>query len=158
MIIAATGHRPDKLGGYHIERLKSLTRGAVLYLESEKPERCISGMAQGWDTAFALASLFCKIPLTAAIPCKGQFSVWPEKAQQRWQYIVERADKVIMVSPGDYASWKMDIRNKWMVDHSDKLCALWNGSPGGTANCVAYARKKNKPVDNLWDEFAAVLA
>ena len=40
----------------------------------------------------------------------------------------------------------MNLRNKYMVDNSDLLLAVWNGKKGGTANTVKYARKKEKEV------------
>lgn len=158
MIIAVTGHRPDKLGGYSPVILNRLIEGAIRYLEEKKPDTTISGMAQGWDTAWALASLELKIPLVCALPFEGQFIKWPLESQARWGDIVGRASKVIFVYKGEYAAWKLLARNKWMVDHCDKVCALWDGSSGGTAHCVAYAQKKNKPIDNVWDDFAAVRA
>ena len=42
---------------------------------------------------------------------------------------------------GGYAAWKMQKRNQFMVDHSNLLIAVWDGSSGGTSNCVAYAKK-----------------
>lgn len=158
MIIAATGHRPDKLGGYSKAVLQHLIGGAIGYLEEQKPTMVISGMAQGWDTAWALAALDLKIPLLCALPFEGQFSKWPIESQLLWADIVKRANNVVFVYKGEYATWKFLARNKWMVDHCDKICALWNGSAGGTAHCVAYAKKKNKLVDNIWDDFTAVRA
>lgn len=152
MIIAATGHRPNKLGGYSATVLKQLVRGAVGYLEHQKPEMAISGMAQGWDTAWAIAALGLKIPLLCALPFEGQFSKWPMESQLLWSEIVGKATSVVFVHKGEYATWKLLARNKWMIDHCDKVCALWNGSDGGTSHCVAYAKKKNKPIDNVWND------
>jgi uncharacterized phage-like protein YoqJ len=47
----------------------------------------------------------------------------------------------------------MQTRNKWMVDHSDMVLSLWDGSAGGTANCIEYARHVDKPVVNIWDDW-----
>ena len=33
-----------------------------------------------------------------------------------------------------------------MVDRSDFVLAFWNGTKGGTGNCVEYAKKQGKPV------------
>jgi uncharacterized phage-like protein YoqJ len=66
-----------------------------------------------------------------------------------------------MLSPG--LNRAMQRRNEWMVDRADKLVALWDGSWGGTFNCIEYARKKGVPFDNLWarwstdDAFADLL-
>jgi uncharacterized phage-like protein YoqJ len=37
-------------------------------------------------------------------------------------------------------------RNEFMVDAADVLAAFFDGSPGGTANCVLYASKVGKKV------------
>ena len=34
-----------------------------------------------------------------------------------------------------------------MVDHSDRVLAVWDGSSGGTKNCIDYAKEKMVPVD-----------
>ncbi len=153
-VIAATGHRPNKTGGYTdavLDRLVSIARD---YIEREQPDEAISGMAQGWDTAWALAALSAGVPLTAALPFEGQESLWPEPAQDRWTKIVDRATRVVLVNHGSYENWKMYSRNVWMVDNCTKLCALWNGSAGGTANCISYAKKAGRPIDNLWGKYA----
>ena len=38
----------------------------------------------------------------------------------------------------------MQTRNEWMVDKADVVIACFDGTNGGTANCVNYAREKNK--------------
>jgi uncharacterized phage-like protein YoqJ len=153
MRIAATGHRPNKLGGYQEEILGSLTGLALGYLKNsmERPDAVISGMAQGWDTAVALAALDLGLPLLAAVPFDGQEESWPPDARTRYQHIIVRATNVHVVSPGPYEIWKYAARNKWMVDNTDRVVALWDGGEkGGTADCVRAAQKKGLPVDNLW--------
>jgi len=44
----------------------------------------------------------------------------------------------------EYKASKMQKRNIWIVDNSDGLVAVWDGTPGGTANCVEYARNKSR--------------
>ena len=34
------------------------------------------------------------------------------------------------------------MRNEWMVDHSNRVIAYYNGTPGGTRNTIEYAGKK----------------
>ena len=58
-------------------------------------------------------------------------------------------------------------RNEIVVDGSDRLLALWSGSPSGTGNCVRYATGEIPsvvtgefiatpvPVDNVWADWAA---
>src|SRR3546814_12439463 len=50
VILAATGHRPGKLGGYGEDVLARLRKGARSFLERERnATAAISGMALGWD-------------------------------------------------------------------------------------------------------------
>ena len=151
MILAATGHRSGTLGGYGAELQTRLVCLARAYLQTAgNPRAVISGMALGWDTAWALAALDLGIPLIAAVPFDGQERRWPNEARRQYQSILSRASRVRVVSPGPYASWKFERRDHWMVDHADWIVALWNGSASGTARCVAYARQTGKPLDNIW--------
>ena len=43
----------------------------------------------------------------------------------------------------------MQRRNEYMVDKADTLIAVWNGTSGGTANCVKYAKKKGVDIVRL---------
>lgn len=149
-IIAATGHRPAKLGGYTPGVLHRLTDFAAWWLETRCAESAISGVAQGWDTAFALACIRLGIPLTAAVPFVAQPNRWPVDDVKRYHAILAQCHRVVIVSPGGYSDMAMQLRNKWMVDQCTHLCALWNGSPGGTANCLHYADSVNRPYSNPW--------
>lgn len=152
MIIAATGHRPDKISsdGYGAETSRRLHRLATDSLKDLAPEKVISGMALGWDQAVAHAAIDLDIPVLAAIPHEGHESRWPFASQKRYHAILKHCDEVVLVTDGPYAAWKMQIRNQFMVDRANVLLALWNGGPGGTANCVNYARKHKVEVVNLW--------
>lgn len=149
MNLAGTGHRPEKLGGYTAavaERLFDLARAVLV---REAPTKVISGMALGWDTALALAALDLGIPLLAAVPFAGQERKWPVPSQEIYRAIIARAE-VVVVCEGGYAPWKLQKRNEWMVDNADALIALWDGSSGGTANCVAYAAPRGIRMVNVW--------
>ena len=150
MIVAGTGHRPDKLGGYGASTVRRLTLFARFVLEGVGPDGVISGMALGWDMALAEAALDLGIPLLAALPFRGQEARWPEASQARYRGLLARASRIEIVCEGGYSAWKMQARNEWMVDHCDLLLALWDGSSGGTANCVRYARRVERPRLDLW--------
>lgn len=158
MIICGTGHRPDKLGGYGDEVASRLVSVAEVWLGGDKEnwDGVISGGALGWDQALAWAALSLKIPLTMAMPFPGFWSRWPKKSQNELELLASAADRVVYVCDEGYAPWKMQVRNEWMVDNSDMVLALWNGTDGGTANCVRYAQKKNKPITNLWETYNAI--
>lgn len=153
MIIAATGHRPDKLGGYDVKTRLALGGLATEYLSRERPDKVIVGMALGWDQAVAAACVALGIPFIAALPFKEQANRWPEEAQRRWQELIGAADKVEIISTFGHAR-AMQQRNEWMVDRANKMVALWNGDWGGTFNCVKYAQKRGVPIDNLWNRWS----
>lgn len=153
MILSATGHRPNKLGGYSKDVQDKLKNLAISFLSKEKPDKIITGMALGWDTAWARAGLSLQIPVLAAIPFYGQESMWPGESKKSYFNILEQCEDVVYVCDKGYAPWKMQIRNEYMVDKCDKVVALWDGSEGGTGNCIRYAVKANKPIINLWKEY-----
>ena len=152
--IAATGHRPSKLPltGYNIKPLISL---AGQWLDEVRPDIVISGMALGWDQAVALAAIEQGILLYAYVPFIGQADKWPPQSHATYQRILQACDEVKVICPGGYSPEKMQRRNEAMVHDCDQLLALWDGSPGGTGNCVAYAEIEGCPVENLWDRYIA---
>lgn len=150
LIAAGTGHRPDKLGGYGAAADRRLTLFARSVLGVVRPSGVISGMALGWDMALAEAALDLGIPLLAALPFRGQEARWPEASQARYRGLLARTFRVEVVCEDGYSAWKMQARNEWMVDRCHVLLALWDGSSGGTANCVRYARRVERPRLDLW--------
>ena len=151
MIIAGTSHRPDKLGGYDNDTLNKLIAIAREYMRENVVTKVISGMALGWDMAFAIAALKEGLPLECAVPFKGQESVWSEESKKIFNYILSEADEITYVCDEGYESWKMQTRNEYMVDKCDILVAMWDGSEkGGTWNCVKYAMSKKRRMVNLF--------
>lgn len=150
-VIAWTGHRPDKLGGYAHDNPVKLRakRKAETIIKALEPNGCIVGMALGFDTWVAEVCVKLGCPWVAAIPFPGQERRWPQVAQEHYLGLLAQATKVITVSPGPYTPHLMQVRNEWMVDHSTMLVALWDGSDGGTANCVAYAEKVGREILRL---------
>lgn len=142
-ILAGTGHRPPKIGEQHrtliYEKIKTIN-----------PRIIISGMALGFDTILAECAVELSIKLIAAIPFSGQEALWDEKDKENYHNILnKKLTKSIIISPGDYSSKKYQIRNEWMVNNSDALLVAWDGSSGGTANCVNYAKNINKQLFEL---------
>ena len=157
IVAAGTGHRPDKLGGYSdsvFYALVGLARDGITELrDTYGVNGIVSGMALGWDQALATAAKTLGVPFVAAIPFKGQERAWPQESQDRYNHLLGKAKRVITVCEGGYAGWKMQRRNEAMVDEAAIILALWNGSSGGTANCLSYATDKGLLVINLWDKW-----
>lgn len=149
MIVAFTGHRPDKLGGYILPNptYNYVCQEIEKNLKLLKIEKTISGMALGADQWGAFISHRLGIPFIAAIPFEGQEKKWPSKSQKLYHKLISLAAEVVIVSPGGYAIEKMQIRNQFMVDLCDKLLAIYNGDKtGGTANCINYGKSINKEI------------
>jgi uncharacterized phage-like protein YoqJ len=151
-----TGHRPDKLGGYNENNqmavgIKKALAEEIERLASDGFTEFISGGALGVDTWAAEAVLEVKkthplIKLTIARPFPSQDSKWIQESKYRFKAFCDAADTVFDVSPDPYSPQKMQIRNQWMVDHADMVMAIWDGSSGGTGNCVAYAKQVKKRI------------
>lgn len=106
-------------------------------------------MAQGVDQWAAEVCTRMGIPWCAAIPFEGQDSVWTAESQAYYRSLLKLATSTCVVSAGGYAGWKMQIRNQWMVDRCDILVAVWDGSAGGTSNCVRYAEKVGRKIHRI---------
>lgn len=144
MIVAFTGHRPDKLeaAGVTDGRVAHALLHGLSELHRREPLKCaISGMALGVDQIAAALCITCRLPFVAAVPHDGQDLIWPAAQRALYRQLLSAAQAVRVITPGPYSAEKMQRRNEWMVDQCDVLLAVWDGSTGGTANCVAYARR-----------------
>ena len=153
MKICVTGHRPNKLYGYDITNPKwvELKEKFKTLLINNNCTEAITGMALGVDTVFALAVLELKaigykIKLHCAVPCKNHSSKWNRESVDLYNKILLKADIIKIVSDEEYRPYLMQKRNEYMVNISDKVIAVWDGSNSGTANCIKYAEKCNKEI------------
>ena len=152
-----SGHRPDKLPPEQSpegQRLRALLREMVRSKLREGCTHFYCGMARGADLYFAEAVLDLRerrsgVTLEAARPCESQASRWPQEEQRRYQRILERCDYETLVQH-QYDRWCMMRRNRYMVDRSARLLAVYDGVPkGGTAQTLAYALRKGLAVTIL---------
>jgi len=154
--ICFTGHRPDRLGGYASnpvqtwakKELRSIIEKAI----NKDMKWFVSGGALGVDQWAAEIVIEIKkqgkpANLCIAKPFPAQASRWKEEAKAAYNNIVRKSDKIIEVSEGGFAAWKMHKRNRWMVNHSKYVVAVWDQvQKGGTWNCLEYALKNEKRV------------
>lgn len=142
-VVAFTGHRPDKVGGFE-GPVREWLRKQLVDLQ---PAAAISGVARGVDSWAAAECFNLGIPFTAAVPFEGQEGLWmlPDRIQYSW--LLSKARDIVYVSKPPSANWKYAVRNQWMVDRCTHLLAVYDGSRGGTQNCWKYAhRAANAPV------------
>jgi len=147
-IVGISGHRPPGLGcGYEIPNpvYDKVYKAIVDKFHELSPEKIISGMALGTDTISCWAAIELNIPFIAAVPFEGQDSMWPDDTKRIFKHLLSLAEKVVIVSPGSYAPEKMHTRDRWIIDNSDCLLAVWNGiEKGGTYGTIRYAQKQQK--------------
>ena|SRR5665647_1963894 len=177
--VCFTGHRPDKLGGYdwHTEKNKRIItklKDEIVKLINDTDDnhfRFICGGALGIDQmAFAVCKYIklhtlklnpVEIKIVLAMPFEKQACKWFNKDDvNRFNQQRRDTDEVVLVDTleeyqckiapvGDYHVSKMELRNRYMVDQSDKIIAVWNGTKGGTYNCVRYAKQKGREIIRL---------
>lgn len=166
--VSFTGHRPDKLGGCYslkhpesVKIMEKLTPILEQLIKEENIHRFVTGGAIGFDqiafwTVQKLKGKYPDIKNVVAVPFKNQANKWTDKETLRWyNRMIEASDQVIYVDEitgygmdgfliGEYHVAKMQKRNEYMVDQSRVTVACWDGTKGGTGNCVNYVTKKRK--------------
>ena len=72
------------------------------------------------------------------------------------EYANEHGIKVTVITPdyNRYGRGAPIVRNKEIVDLSDKVLAFWDGSSRGTLSVINYARKTEKPCEVILCEAA----
>ena len=151
-----TGHRPGKLpGGYSGDhsRLRLALREAINRTQQEGFDTFISGMALGCDTwaaeeVLAMRAAGKPVRLVAARPCPGQERRWSPDDRARYRRLMEQADAIYTACDA-YTPYCMGARNLWMVEQASRLIALFDGTPGGTANTVKLAQERRLEIVRL---------
>lgn len=121
------------------EIIKAIKRGYVNF---------ICGMALGFDvicaeTVIELKKEYPEIKIIGALPCRTQDKLWQEKDKKRYREILEKLDKIRCIYDEYIGAECMLERNRYMVNNSSLLIALFNGKPGGTKSTIEYAKKQN---------------
>lgn len=85
------------------------------------------------------------VRLICASPYPGFENDWCKSWQNRYQTVIAQADLVRYICPR-YSRNCFQIRNMWMVDHSARVIAVFNGKPSGTKNAIDYAQQQGLPI------------
>ena len=144
-----TGHRPERLGMPEAEVISSLKK-EIRTAITDGFQTFISGMARGVDLwaaeiVLALRDEGAAVRLICASPYRGFENRWSREWQERYRRVMERADLVRFICH-EYSKGCFQRRNQWMVDHSVRVIAVYNGQPSGTRNTIEYARRCEVPV------------
>ena len=147
-----TGHRPDKRPWHDDGRdprcleLKERLSAALEEAYDRGMRHFICGMARGADFYFCEAALALRerrpgVTVEAALPCEEQAARWKERDRNRYFRLVAQCDYETMVQH-HYDRGCMLRRDRYMVDRSAMIIAVYGGVLGGTMYTLSYAMKK----------------
>src|SRR4030067_2569382 len=142
--IAFTGHRYLSISQVesHLEKLYEVFPTASW----------ISGCAVGLDSiaaSFAMAH-GVRLCLILPFPIHVMSKYWTTDQKSCIQDCWDYAEKTSVLAPV-YDVSIYQRRNERMVDLSDMVAAFWDGSSGGTGNCVRYVQKVGKKMVRFSD-------
>ena len=143
--VCFTGHRPEKLTRFEWLIKKDLEKEIKKAIEDGLTV-FISGMARGVDIWAAEIVLKLRdagkpVRLICASPYEGFENRWEQDWKDRYHDIISKADHTVYVCK-HYSRGCFQIRNEWMVDHSARVIAVFNGEKSGTKNTIDYAKRK----------------
>ena len=140
---------------HNCEELRAKLRKEIIGLIERGVVFFGAGGAWGFDmlaeeTVLQLKENYPHIRLILVLPCppEQQTLKWNQDQRQRYYEILERADKVRVLSP-QYTDDCMLVRNRYLVDNSGYLICYLREQHGGTAYTVGYARKQELHVIQL---------
>ena len=147
-----TGHRPEKLPWGTQEEdsrcaaLKRWLDRVVLEAYQDGYRHFLSGMARGSDLYFceavlSLRRLYPDVRLEAAVPCRTQADNWPAEERERYRGLLGQCDLTTLIQE-HYTAGCMMRRNRYMVERSSRMIAVYDGLPGGTRSTLAYALRQ----------------
>ena len=140
-----SGHRPEKLNAPENE-VRQWLEEQIDRAVADGYRTFISGCAMGvdiWAGEIVLIKRSANpdLHLIAATPWPGFARRWNGEWQNRYNSLLKQADMTVAVCD-HFHNGVFQLRNQWMVDHSNRLIAYYNGTEGGTKNTIDYARKK----------------
>ncbi len=114
-----------------------------------------SGAALGFDQEAATIVLKLKenyphIRLIMVLPClpEEQSLKWNEEQKRRYYELLDKADKVRVLSPRYTSSYMLE-RNRHLVDNSGYLICYLRENSGGTFYTVNYAERQGLKILRL---------
>lgn len=141
-----TGHR-------RLSQPEAVRRSLAAALEEALRDgygRFFVGMALGADQ-MAAELLVGRAEVVAVLPCEDYDRLWPEEVREKYRRLMGRVSEVVCYPGGPYAPWKPHARNRWMVDRSHLVVAVYDGRRrGGMYRTLQYAGARGVPVRLVW--------
>ena len=125
MRIVITGHRTEKLAIYDFGWIQSAIDDVLVELKSKDTNLlAYSGMASGIDLHFCKSCIVLGIPYIACVPFDGQENTMIPRDADLRAILLKSAKEI------------KEVKNSWMVEHTDVGIAVWSAQKGGTFNVV----------------------
>ena len=113
----------------------------------------LTGCALGVDmwageAVLALAEQHPEISLRCIVPFAGQEKKWTPEQQARYNALLQRSSETVIIKDR-YTDDCYFERNRYLVDNSDVLLAVYDGEAkkrSGTGYTVRYAQSAGKPI------------
>ena len=145
-----TGHRdlPQK----EINRVKAALRNELEKAVADGFTRFMSGFAEGVDQYFAEIVLEMQksnpaLELVAVIPYQKRLDNLRQK--KRTYEILEACVDVVVIRE-EYQPSVYSHRNRYMVEHSDRVIAVYDGrEEGGTAGTIRFTHTMKKELREI---------
>lgn len=144
-----TGHR--HIPANKINYIKHELRREIQAAIEDGYTRFISGFADGADLLFAAIIAEEKqrnpaLSLEAAIPYQGRIRT----TNKEFQRLLLVCDRVTVIRESYIPSCYME-RNRYMVDYSQRVIAVYDGRKnGGTFSTMRYASAMGRDVRAIW--------
>ncbi|GAB3213491.1 hypothetical protein ACQEU5_18500 [Marinactinospora thermotolerans] len=150
--VAITGHRE-----LPVDLQRVVDRELRRHLGGDgSPLVGLTCLADGADTIFARAVLDAGGTLEAVVPAEGYRRSLPAWHRAVYDALLPRARQVHRLPFAESTPEAHLAAGRLLVDECDELVAVWDGEPargpGGTADVVAYARERERPVLVIWPE------
>ena len=153
---AFTGHRPEKLPWKNNESderfliLKKKLKTAIKQAINNGYLNFLSGMARGIDMLAAELVLdfkkqYKQIKLYCIIFYDNHDRHWSLEDKKRHLNIVNQCDKKIVLAK-KFCSTCIENGNRFLVNNSSHLIAVWSGKPSETKNTIKIAKEQNKNI------------
>ena len=145
-----TGHRdlPQK----EINRVKAALRKEIEKAVADGFTCFMSGFAEGVDQYFAEIVLEMRksnpaLELVAVIPYQKRLD---NLRQKKWTYAMLEACADVVVIREEYQPSVYSHRNRYMVEHSDRVIAVYDGrEEGGTAGTIRFTHTLKKELREI---------
>lgn len=148
-----TGHRSQKLP-WRFDENDNRCKAMKIALRSEIEKAIkkgyitfLCGMTLGFDmicaeTVISLKEIYPHIKMIGAIPCRDQDSMWTYAYKARYRKLLMQLDGIRCKYDRYNGAECMLERNRFIVNNSSLMIALFNDLPGGTKSTIDYARQQ----------------